>query len=294
MHRKTIAATLALSVVAMMGTAHAAGSIEISSVTGSGDTLTVSGTATFTDQPFEEVGSDPAADAPAGFDQLGGDLRGLAFSATLDGDVKLRIQVATQGPVLGGAPGIVHGTAFCVSGGSCYELDIQRFTTASDGNLPTAARVGIYRCATPACEEAGQTHVDTNWYSTFYGGGSITTTLSPALGATSGRTLTAAGTGWAAFSAPGSVDPRAIARTAGDTQAAMAPYVVPTRQVSVAVAEAGLDPSTVGYGAPVTPNGAGAWSASADVAGVSGAVAVYAKACFGANNCAYATQPISL
>jgi hypothetical protein len=289
-------ALLAAGVLGTVVPAGAAAGVTITGSTRTGDALRVTGGATFADQPFVTLAVDPGQDAPPGVEQLGGDLRSIGLSTTVNGDVKLRFTTSSMPAPLSGSPALAYAWTFCVGGSTCYELRMQRFTYGTDNGVPTAGDSALYRCATPSCASAGLTAVATGWIPIYFDGAGFTATVSSGVSMAPGTAVTGVnpdGNG-AAISALGQADPATVQRGTGDGIASVAPYTVARQEVSVTVGAPGQDPSAVTYGTAVAPNGAGDWSATVDVAGLSGDHAIYARACLGEGNCTYATAPITL
>ncbi|HVM12041.1 MAG TPA: hypothetical protein VM638_06165 [Actinomycetota bacterium] len=296
MNTKALTCVLTLAgVLAAAVPAGAAGAVTVDSATRAGDTLAVGGGSTYAAQPNVTLGTDAREDAPPGFAQIGGDLASVALSTNLDGETTLRLLWAVS-PGLNSVPLVTHGWTFCISGDGCYELQTQRFTFGTHNSLPTAADSALYRCADETCEIEGRTKLTTPWIPTYFDGQGSTTTLPAALGLAPGKVITSvtADPLGPVYAAAGFANPATVQRGTVDGIPTVAAYEVPRRQVSVAVAQPGLNPAQVDYGTSVTPNPNGTWSASLDVAGLSGSYTVYARACYGANNCAYTTRSVSL
>ena len=75
----------------------------------------------------------------------------------------------------------------------------------------------------------------------------------------------------------------------------MEEYAVPTKLVSLTLGAPGQDPAAVSYttNPTVLPNGN--FSSSLSTSGLAaGSYEVYARACYGLDNCAYASQGVTL
>lgn len=286
-----IGAALALTGVA---NAAAAGTVSITSADRSGDILTVSGASTYTDQSFITVGTDAAGDAPAGQAQLGADLTGVSMSTLLNGQIRFRWHVDQLPPVVGGSPtGVAYGWTLCVDDTQCWDVDAQRMRV---GALSTNPYGALWRCATSACTPNQQTSTTSSVSVAFdTAANAITATLSPgSIGAQPGSKINAAQfAGGPVFVWVGDASVF-VNSSLGDTISGFEDFTVAKRQVSLAIGPPGLDPANVTYTTHVDPAANGNYTASLNTAGLSGAHTVYARACFGANNCAYAMKDASL
>jgi len=290
---RTLGLGLTLSALLMMAQgAGAAGAVTVGGTSRSGDILNVTGTATFTDQPFVVVGTDETADTLVpGQDQIGQDLTATSISSLANGGLALRWTVTTLPPA--NAPGIVYGWTFCVEM-TCYEVDASLMNPGSGGETLG----NVWRCADGACYQGDQTLIDSTIRPTVdTAAKTITMSLTASLlGLAPGVkiipvTLSTMGP---AFSGNGDLGLANYFYNTGDGVLAIEDFTLAGKQVSVAVATAGLDPASLTYTSSVSPAGNGAYDASVDVSGKSGEHAVYVRACLGAGNCAYATQAVTL
>jgi len=276
--------------------AGAAGTVAIGSATRSGDTLTVTGTSTYTDQPFVELGTDGTGDTfLPGQDVMGADLTAAFISTRANNQLQIRWQVASLPPNLNGSPtGIAYGASFCVNEAQCWDVDAQRMGLGAGSTNPVAY---LWTCGDPTCAPAQQTN-SVSLAAPVFDATARTITATVGLGqigATPGSKITpsAASTDgpWFVWVGDATVS---VNSGLADGVPEIAEYTVPGKQVSVAVGAPGLDPASVTYGTTVTPSGTGAYSAAVNVAGLSGDQAVYVRACLGEGNCAYATQAVTL
>lgn len=284
-----------IAAIAMLGTPIAGQTatgttVSIDDIGGSGDTLTISGSSSYVDQPFLGLGTDAAGDVEAPLALAGMDATGASAATSLNGSVRLRWSLASLPPGAGAAPGVIYGWNFCVESGDCYELDASR----ANGNPPSADPFAIlWRCADESCDPAGQTAAQTGGIPIVFDAdaGAVTATLPSLVNATAGTTITPVtlDPNGAAFTMAGTIGPWSGQYGTGDGVAPLATYRVARREVSLGVGEPGLDPASVAYTATVQPDAGGAWSASLDVSGAPEGFAVYARACFGENNCGYAS-----
>jgi hypothetical protein len=247
-----------------------------------GSAVDVTGSASFADQPFVELGTDPTGDAevPAA---LGQDLTAASVSTTTDGRLRLRFHLASLPAGTGQGPRVSYGWAFCVSGASCYEVN------AWSVGPSLRAEAEVWRCADPACAVAAQT------LTTIPAG----VTLSPpARTVTVTVPLASLGGGFGSAIAP-TAAPVATGigarRTAGDALAYQESFETGLRAVSLAVGPPGQDPAAVTYASEAQAEDDGQYAGTVDAAGMPpGPAAVYVRACFGANACGYVSRPISL
>lgn len=268
--------------------------VAVKNVSRDGSALTVGGVASFADQPFVAHGTDPAGDSTAP-GVLGQDLAGAATAATSDGRLKLRWQATQFPPGLGGpGPRVMYGRAFCVAGAGdeevpvCWEID-----TWSSGTGDTNPFVEVWSCGDEACTPASQS------LTSIAGTGSFdptTTTVTTRvrladLGIAEGGSLTPVDPGGQGSVWTGVNDYYAD----GDATAIDTSYDVPSREVALAIGAPGQDPATVAYSAAATLGADGAFEGQLDISGLTpGAYAAYVQACFGANNCGYATSPVTI
>lgn len=277
--------------------AGAAGGITIDAVSRSGDTLLVSGGATFDDQPFLELGTDGTGDTFApGQDQLGADLTGAHARTKANGQIELRWSVTSLPPVLDGPPtGHAYGWTFCVDEASCFDVDAQR---TGLGALSTGPYGALWRCADPSCTPADQSFVKDGLPVVFDGAAAtITVTLNAFdVGAQPGSTVnsvSASGLG-PAFVWTGDASLFVVADFS-DGVLDVAEYEVASKRIDLALGAPGQDPASVSYSASVSPGPTGSFSYGFDVGGLApGDYEVYARACFGEGNCAFASAPVTL
>lgn len=297
--RTRIAVALAAATLTMALAPQWAGAttgVTISGATQSGAFVSVSGTATFDDQPFVAIGTDGIGDTLVpGFGALGGDLTSASISTATNGDVRFRFVVSDMLPApLDGSPtGVIHAWDFCVDGVTCFEIDGGRNGTGVGVVGPYAS---LWSCTNASCDVGGQTQI-----------GDLAAAMSAA---TKSFTVTApAGT---VAASPGSIispasgpyiDGPVITDVGdgglfplfevGDGIASLEEYTVASKTVSAVVGALGQNPASVAYSS-TTGMGSGSFTASAATNGLTGEQAVYVRACFGANNCAYATQAVTL
>jgi hypothetical protein len=294
MRRFSFSLGLATALALIAGSA-SAGTITISSATVNATSVVVNGNATFTDGAFVSVATDGAADttSPA-HAAAGGDLTGASIATTVAGQLKLRWSLASLPP--SGAPpsGIVYGWIFCVSGGSCFEVDaggINVTTQDSDG-------YGVlWRCATDACVAANQTTVRDDVAVVFdTAAKTATATLTLAELGAAGKTLTeATGTLPDVFAGTGDAGLATFQYNVGDTITSVEEYAVPTKSVSLKLGAPDQDPAAVTYSNSVSVLANGNFGFALDRGGLNpGAYEVYARGCFGMDNCAYASQDVTL
>lgn len=301
--RRSAAGMAPALVVVLLSSATPAGagstSVTISAATQSGSTLIVSGAADLSDQPFMTLGTDPADDI--GLEQgreFGADLTGALAATKRSGHVTLRW--VPKPSVIGDAlPGILYKWSFCVDGAWCWRVFAQR----GDMGAPSLDGHGVLRrCETQGCQEA----TVVRWgipVSFDEDAKTLTATLElPWIDAEPGSTLVpldhqawpgAVDTGYGSCNDP--IDRSCIWNNMGDGILEIDPYQVPIEEVALAVAVPGQDPAGVAYGVTVNPAPDGEFTGSLNVGGLEpGTYEVYARACFGTNNCAYATAPIEL
>jgi hypothetical protein len=294
--KKWFALCTSVAVIALAGPAGAAGTVTIAGSNRTGDTLTVNGASTYTDQPFVTVGTDPAGDVSPALDANGADVTAAAIATALSGQVKLQWTLNSLPPSITGSPAIMFGWDFCAgSEDNCFELDLQRFSPNASAPNPHAV---LWRCADPSCDPGGQSRAVTGGMPITFDATTktVTVTLPAVANGTPGSTFASVqlDANGPAFTTIGTADPFTAQYGLGDGVAAVADFTIAKKEVSVAVAAPGLDPASVAYGAPVSPAATGSWTAALNVAGQSGERGLYARACFGTNNCAYTTQAITL
>lgn len=189
---------------------------------------------------------------------------------------------------------MVYGWVFCVTGGNCFEIDaglVNVLTQDADGSGL------LWICETDTCVPADQSVVRDDVDVVFDPAtDTVTATITVSEIGAAGRSITqAAGTLPDVFTATGDSGLAAFQYNVGDSIPGILDYNVPTKQVGLRLAEPDLDPATVAYTTTVTPPGTGNFSASLSTAGLSaGSYEVYARACFGLSNCAYASQDVTL
>lgn len=263
--------------------------VSVDQVTRDGDVLTITGGSTFVDQPFLSLGADPSGDLSPALGANGMDVTAASMATTLSGAVRLRWSLASLPPAAGGSPVVIYAWNFCVASGDCYELDLARTNVNPPSSEPHAY---LWRCGDPSCDPGGQTVAQNGGMPVSFDAdaGTVTVTLPGLIGAAPGAAITPVtlDANGPAFTMAGTLSPWTGTYGTGDGVADVAEFRVGRREVSVAAAPAGLDPAEVDYGTTVLPSEGGAWTASLDVSGQAEGFAVYARACFGANNCGYA------
>jgi hypothetical protein len=290
-------AALALAVAGPATTAGAAGTVTITGSSRTGDLLTVTGGSTYTAQPFVTLGTDAVGDSTLGpaSATLGADAVAASMATTLAGGVQLRWTVDQLPAGTNGMPtGISYGWTFCAGEGNCFAVTSQRVVA-----FPPQPNGGydFWRCADSSCTPDAWAYVSTG--AATYDGTTKTVTVSLTagqIGATPGATIASVGVSdqGPVYIGAGESLVAVLVSPGIDGVPEVADFTVAKKEVSVAVGARGLDPASMAYGTPVTPAGTGAYSASVNVAGQSGDQAVYVRACFGANNCGYAAQDITL
>lgn len=279
--------------------AGAATSVAIAGTSRSGDTLTVTGSATFDDQAFVSMGTDPANDAttPA---PAGQDLTSAAIRTRANGDIEFQWNVSMLPPATNGVPTVFYGWTFCSDEEMeiCFDLEVSRFYTSPADTAPSGL---LFQCAYSNCTINQQIPTTVPVSVTMTGaplgpGTIIARVPGSGIGATAGKVITpvqlspfgAAFTciweSWGNFVAVCDV---------GDGVDVQNDYTVPAKAVSLAVGPSGLDPATVGYNASATVADNGSFSGGVNVTGQAGSRTVYARACLGAANCAYATTDVT-
>ena len=273
-------------------------SVAIGSAAQSGTAVTVSGTASFGDQPFQAVGTDGTGDTFApGEDTAGGDLTGAAIQTTTGGKVVFQWAVAQLPPAANGAPtGILYGWDFCVDGGACFEVDAQRTGPAAGTADPYG---NLWACADATCTPADQTLVTDAIPVTFTASPpTVALTVSESqITASPGSVIspTTVSSNGAAFTAVGDLSTATYEYDFGDGVDPIADYTVAAPQVSLTLDTAGGDPAAAAYVTTVAPAADGTFSGSVDATGLAaGTYQVDARACFGEGNCAYATAPVTI
>ena len=260
-------------------------SVSITGAQRQGDLLRVNGAAAFAHQPFVTLGTDPSGDTQVP-GAAGHDLTSASASTTLDGRLRLRFGVASLPSVTNRGPRTSYSWAFCADA-SCYEIDAW-----STGGSDVEPEVEVRRCATPACTPAGQTPTTIDATADFNGAGRSVTVhvLLDDLGIAPGASITPASpAGSPVFTSMGT------RHGPGDSLSYSAAYEAADRLVSLAVGPPGQDPAVVEYVAPAEIDGAGGYTGVVDLAGLgSGTRTLYARACFGPNNCAYATRQLTI
>lgn len=279
-------------------------SVTIAAATQSDDDLIVSGTATFSDQPFVTLGTDPPGDVSVSRGQsLGADLTGASAAMKRSGHVQLRWGVAELPPVVGWMPtGIIHGWTFCVQDSSCWDL----FAQPMDGEAPLASEGygELWRCVDPGCDEVSLVRD----VPVAFDAGAKTATAVLELSwihASPGSILEpviqegwegGVWTGYGSCMSLGGGSYRSCSwSNSGDGIPEIEDYRVPVEEVALAVAATGQDPASVAYVVTVAPGPDGAFTAAVGLDGLApGEYAVYARACYGGNNCGYASVPVTI
>jgi len=293
--------TLVLAAASLPGTASAAGttSLTIGSATMSGSTLTVTGASTYADQPFVLQGDDPVGDTVNGLPgTFGQDLTGAGIASNTNGTISFRWTASELPPVLNGSPQLTYGWTFCAGPveedpedpQACWELTASRMNWFIPNPEPW---LQVWSCAS-TCDGSGLTNITGPLV--FDGATkTVTATLSrDALSADPGDVISpllgfsfndgALWTGMAGWYLAGQ-----------DFINYEDTYTVPGKRVSLAIAEPGQDPATVTYGTDATVAQSGSYTGSLDVSTLApGSYTVYSRACYGANNCAYATSGVTI
>lgn len=294
--RRQMAALVAAMFLAVPTPASAATSVGIDPPVLSGGSLSVSGKALFAHQPMLSLGSDPAGDQlPPGPDVAGKDLIDLSMATGLDEMLTIRWKLAGLSPATGRGADVSYGTAFCVEPGeTCYAI-----TFVDTGALNSF--VWGWTCPDESCAISSGHHThswETDAYDTTAGTASARIPLAD-LGISPGSRLRAVpaatfgATTWVAspwwFLQDVIVAPPTFDRaTTGD-------YLVPGRSVTLAVGKPGHDPVTLDYPVQAPVDGGDRFAATLDVSGLApGEHAVYVRACYGGNNCGYASRVFTL
>ncbi|HEX9892028.1 MAG TPA: hypothetical protein VGB28_08210 [Actinomycetota bacterium] len=290
------AAALALGVLAPAASG-AAGTVSVTAATRTGDVLAVAGTSTYTDQPFVQMGTDPTGDTTApGQDVLGADLTGAFLASRTNNQLQIRWSVASLPPELGGSPtGVAYGSSFCVDDTLCWDVDAQRMGL---GALSTNPYGALWRCGDSACTPDQQTS-PVDLASPVFNAATNTITASVSLsqiGASPGSKITpsSASPQGAWFVWMGDATVTVFANLADGVFFEQEEYRVAKKEVSLAVGAPGQDPASVAYATTVNPAANGSFSGGLDVTGLSGPHTVYARACFGSDNCGYGTLDVTL
>lgn len=290
----TAAGLLFLVSVLQITPASAATGVTIVSASQSGTAVLVSGAATFDDQPFVQLGTDAAGDAPnAAQAAIGGDLVAASARTTV-GSIQLRWTVVQLPPEIGppwGAGG--YGWNFCTGEEVCFELDVFRNHLLETSVTPVGE---LWSCADSTCDPGDQSLAGSVNVAFNETAKTVTASL------TAGQISAGAGTTITSVQGPDDKGPvfsfgpaGPYDYDAGDGIATVADYTVAKKDVSLAVAAPGQDPATVTYSTTVTPAANGSYAGSVDVSGLPpGDYTVYARGCFGSNNCALATAPVTL
>lgn len=290
------AVALALGVLAPSASG-AAGTVAVTTATRSGDALTVAGTSTYTDQPFVQMGTDGTGDTfLPGQNNLGADLTGAFLASRTNNQLQIRWSVASLPPGLNGSPtGIAYGSSFCVDDTLCWDVDAQRMGL---GAANTTGYATLWRCGDAACTPDQQTSPVTLAAPVFDAtANTITASVSLSqIGASAGSKITPSSASpegpW--FVWVGDATVTVFAGLADGVQFEQEEYRVAKKEVSLAVGAPGQDPASVVYTTTVNPAANGSFSGGLNVAGLSGAHTVYARACFGSNNCGYGSLDVTL
>ncbi len=299
MRRTRIARTaslfLTLALLLLPKPAGAATWVMINGVNRDGDALVATGMSAFADQPFVTLGTDGAGENLA-LGPLGADTIAAEASTKANGQVVLRWRVSQLTPGLNGFPAVMYGWDFCMrTATNCFELDVGRMGLGAATTNPHAK---LWSCADPSCDPSGQNLAQDGGIAVTFDevAATVTATLPPLVGSAPGALMTPVqyDANGPAFVALGTASPFTAQYGTGDGVATLNNFVVGATQVSLALAEPGLDPATVGYTTTVAPAPGGAFVGTLDVTGREGEVGLYARACLGANNCAYTSRTITL
>lgn len=297
MKRTTLTIIGLASVLALLAPASSGAATSVTiSASQTGTNLAVTGTATFDHQPFVTLGTDPTGDTfLPGQDQLGVDLTAGSVQTRNNGQLTFRWSVASLPPQTNGMPtGHAYGVAFCINGTNCFDVDAQRMGL---GAANTTGYGVLWRCADTSCTPNAQSFVRDGLPVTFDGTtGTVTATVNAnEVGATPGATLETVNASplGSYFIWTGDSTVTVFADFADGLFTDDA-YTIPGKEVALAIGDPGLDPETVAYDTTVTPAANGSFSSLLPTGGATGEKAVYARACLGANNCAYASLDVTL
>lgn len=296
--RLVVALTLGtLPAILAPSPAVAATAVSIDDIGQSGSILTVSGQASFGNQPFVTLGTDPA-DLP-GANLLGKDVTGFSMSTSVNGDITLRWQLDQLPPALGRGVDVSYGKAFCVTSSGVPNCWVITFIDLA-GTLNSF--VWGWECPDETCAISSGDHTKT-WETDQYDAAAETasaTIPSAELGLAPGSELQAVNPAtfdggpvfvttpwWFLLDLTGSAPTY-------DATAIDASYVVPEKAVSLAIGAPGQAPEEVAYPVAATLEGNG-YTGELDVSTLApGAYTVYARAGFGEGNCGYATADVTI
>lgn len=305
-------ALVALSVVVPSGSVWATTSVQVNTTALSGDTLSVTGVAAFADEPFVVLGSDPAHDAvPPG--PTGLDLTGAAVRSKVNGDLEFQWTLTGLPPVVDGLDMTFLGWSFCVVGEEkrCFELDAGRYYHSQWPPLEQTGWSGqLWSCANATCAWFEQTGMSTPVDVTVQnvpGSTAIVSAAVPgsAIGASPEAVVSPVSVypGGAAFATVWQWHERVkdqplpgggVYPFFGDGLTIGTDYAIPARTVSLALVEPGADPQEVAYTTSAALDASGSFTGSVPTGGLTGPKSVYARACFGDGNCAFASRDVTL
>jgi len=300
-HRRsgTVLGILVLLVLTLLPAPAGATTVSIVNVTRSGSTVSVAGLASFSDEPFRLLGSDASGDSlPPGGELVGRDLVGFSMSTGVGDQLTLRWHL---NPLMATDRGqdVSYASAFCVGsgGGNCWVI-----TFIDPAGTPvTNSFVWSWRCASESCAIGAGDHIH-SWETDRYDPQTKTalaTVPFDALGITSGAQLRAVKPqhfgGEVYVTTPWWFLATAQTYPTWDGSSMAWTHRIATKDVSVAIGEPGQAPEQVAYPAPVRADEFNRYTVDLDVSDrAPGDYAIYVRACFGANNCGYATRAITL
>ena len=262
-----------------------------------GGTLRVSGTASFTNEPFVSLGSDAAADAHPGGDALGRDITGLSISTGANDTVSFRWHLSQLAPT-GRGIDAAYGTTFCVEPSESPNCWSVMFVDVG-GVSATNSFVAVRKCADDPCPMVGDQWLYTLETDVYDANAKTATATVPALelGITPGsslRSTDAVPFGSSVFSTSAWWFLFAGAYPTWDATAIKTTHQLPTKQVSLAIGEVGQDPAQLSYGTEATIEDS-RFTGDLDVSNLpAGPYAIYARACFGPASCGYASRTVTL
>lgn len=293
------AGTLLVVMLLLAPPAGAATTVTIDATTQAGSLLTVAGRASFGNQPFVALGTDAAGDAPVpGAEFLGKDVISFSASTAVGGDVTLRWHLSQLTPGVNRGVDVAYGKAFCVTPSPDLNCWVVIFADPT-GTLNSFGQG--WQCSDETCAITAGNWLHT-WETDVYDPATKTASLTiPAgtLGIAPGSTLTGATSssfGSSVFvTTPWWFLGLGPTYPVFDATAISADYAVPSKRVSVAIGAPGQAPSAVSYPIEASISETSGFDAVLDTTGLApGAYTVYVRACFGANNCGYATRDVTL